>query len=99
MPFLERCMKKEVVEFDENIDLEEEQTITLTGTNHQEIILPYYGAGIGTKDWTKYEIKLPLHPDKTEKIYVGGLLIGKGKMWLDDLKVTIDGKEIQNLNS
>ncbi|MFY7742245.1 MAG: S41 family peptidase [Flavobacterium sp.] len=52
---------------------------------------------IGTKDWTKYEIKLPLHPDKTEKIYVGGLLIGKGKMWLDDLKVTIDGKEIQNL--
>ncbi|GAB4336174.1 MAG: hypothetical protein OHK0038_14360 [Flammeovirgaceae bacterium] len=39
--------------FAENLDLEEEQTITLTGTNHQEIILPYYGAGIGTKDWTK----------------------------------------------
>ena len=39
--------------FAENLDLEEEQTITLTGTNHQEIILPYFGAGVGTKDWTK----------------------------------------------
>jgi DEAD/DEAH box helicase domain-containing protein len=39
--------------FAENLDLEEEQTVILTGTNHQEIILPYYGAGIGTKDWTK----------------------------------------------
>ncbi|WP_164975466.1 S41 family peptidase [Flavobacterium piscinae] len=52
---------------------------------------------VGTTEWTKYEIKLPLYPDKTDKIYVGGLLVGKGKMWLDDLKVTIDGKEIQKI--
>jgi C-terminal processing protease CtpA/Prc len=51
---------------------------------------------VGTTDWTKYEITLPMSPDKTDKIVVGGLLVGKGKMWLDDFKVTIDGKEIQN---
>jgi len=48
----------------------------------------------GTTDWTEYKITLPLNPAKTEQIVVGGLLRGKGKMWLDDLKVTIDGKEL-----
>jgi C-terminal processing protease CtpA/Prc len=52
---------------------------------------------VGTTDWTKYEITLPMNPNKTEKIVIGGLLEGKGKMWIDDLKVTIDGKEIQNV--
>jgi hypothetical protein len=47
-----------------------------------------------TTDWTEYKITLPLNPAKTEQIVVGGLLRGKGKMWLDDLKVTIDGKEL-----
>jgi C-terminal processing protease CtpA/Prc len=52
---------------------------------------------VGTTDWTKYEITLSMKPNKTEKIVIGGLLTGKGKMWIDDLKVTIDGKEIQKL--
>lgn len=52
---------------------------------------------VGTTDWTKYEITLPMKPDKTEHIVIGGILVGKGKMWIDDLKVTIDGKEIQKL--
>ena len=51
----------------------------------------------GTTDWTKYEITLDMNPEKTKQIVVGGLLTGKGKMWIDDLKVTIDGKEIKYL--
>jgi membrane-associated protease RseP (regulator of RpoE activity) len=51
----------------------------------------------GTSDWTKYEITLDMNPDLTEKIIVGGILYGKGKMWMDDLKVTIDGKDVRKL--
>ncbi len=52
----------------------------------------------GTTDWKEYEIILPLNPKKTDKIVVGGLLVGKGKMWLDNLKVSIDGKDLDNKN-
>jgi len=51
----------------------------------------------GTTDWTKYEITLDMNPEKTKQIFIGGLLSGKGKMWIDDLKVSIDGKEIKNI--
>lgn len=51
----------------------------------------------GTTDWTKYEITLDMNPEKTKQIVIGGLLVGKGKMWIDDLKVTIDGKDINDL--
>lgn len=54
-----------------------------------------YDRGIkGTTDWQKYEIALPLNPLNTQKIEIGGLLVGKGKMWLDDLHISIDGKEL-----
>lgn len=48
----------------------------------------------GTTDWEKYEITLKLNPGKTKQIVLGGLLVGKGKMWLDDLQVSIDEKDI-----
>ena len=48
----------------------------------------------GTTDWTKHEITLSMNPSKTKQIVIGGLLVGKGKMWLDNLTVTIDGKDI-----
>ncbi|WP_298652113.1 S41 family peptidase [uncultured Proteiniphilum sp.] len=48
----------------------------------------------GTTDWKRYEITLPMTPAKTERIVVGGLLSGKGKIWLDNLSITIDGKDI-----
>jgi len=51
----------------------------------------------GTTDWTKCEITLDMNPEKTKQIFIGGLLSGKGKMWIDDLKVSIDGKEIKDL--
>lgn len=57
-----------------------------------------YRQGItGTTDWTKYEITLDMNPSKTQHTIVGGILTGKGKMWLDNLSVTIDGKDIQKL--
>ncbi|MCL2063891.1 MAG: S41 family peptidase [Candidatus Cloacimonetes bacterium] len=49
---------------------------------------------IGTTDWTRYEINLNMMPSKTTGIYIGGLLMGKGKMWLNDLRVSIDGKDL-----
>jgi C-terminal processing protease CtpA/Prc len=52
----------------------------------------------GTTDWKEYEVILPLNPKKTDKIVVGGLLVGKGKMWLDNLQVSIDGKDLDNKN-
>ena len=51
----------------------------------------------GTTDWKKYEITLDLNPAKTKQIVFGGLLAGKGKMWIDDFHVTIDGKDINTL--
>lgn len=52
----------------------------------------------GTTDWKEYEIILPLSPEKTDKIVIGGLLVGKGKMWLDNLQVSIDRKDLDNKN-
>ncbi|MHA3047742.1 S41 family peptidase [Riemerella anatipestifer] len=51
----------------------------------------------GTTDWTKYEVTLNMNPQKTKNIVIGGLLVGKGKMWIDDLKITIDGKNLADL--
>ena len=50
----------------------------------------------GTKDWTKYSITLRYH-ENADFIYVGGILLGKGKAWYDKFTVKIDGKEIQKL--
>ena len=51
----------------------------------------------GTTDWTQYEITLVMNPEKTTQIVVGGILSGNGKMWIDNLKVTVDGKDIKEL--
>ncbi len=56
------------------------------------------GNGIkGTTDWTKYEITLDMKPENTQQIVIGGLLVGKGKIWLDNFNVTVDGKVIKEL--
>ena len=52
----------------------------------------------GTSDWKKYEIELDLNPSKAKKIVVGGLLVGKGKIWIDNLQVTIDGKKLEDVS-
>lgn len=49
----------------------------------------------GTKDWSAYSVKLPI-PENAKTIYVGAGLWGQGQMWFDDLKVSIDGRELEN---
>jgi C-terminal processing protease CtpA/Prc len=51
----------------------------------------------GTTDWTKYEITLDMDPENTKQIVFGGVMAGKGKMWIDQFTVTIDGKNIKDL--
>lgn len=50
----------------------------------------------GTNDWKKYEITLNMSPENTQQIVIGALLSGKGKIWVDNLKVSIDGKDIDH---
>ncbi len=53
----------------------------------------------GTNDWKKFEITVDMDPQKTKAIVVGGLLVGKGKMWIDDLSITVDGKDMTTLTA
>ncbi|KQR93810.1 hypothetical protein ASG01_08075 [Chryseobacterium sp. Leaf180] len=50
----------------------------------------------GTTDWKKYEITLKMSPEETTKIVFGALLAGSGTIWVDDMKITVDGKDIEN---
>jgi hypothetical protein len=51
----------------------------------------------GTADWEKYEVTLDLKPSQTRQITAGGLFGDKGKMWIDDLQISIDGKYIEKI--
>ncbi len=51
----------------------------------------------GTTGWKKYEIELDLFPSKAKRIVFGGLLTGKGKMWIDNLEITIDDKRLEDV--
>ena len=50
----------------------------------------------GTRDWKKYTITLD-YPKEAENIYIAGILSGKGEAWFDDFILSIDGKNVQNL--
>jgi len=47
----------------------------------------------GTTEWTEYSIKLPVHPE-ARQLFFGTLLVGTGKLWVDDLQVLVDGKPV-----
>jgi len=47
----------------------------------------------GTSDWTPYTITLP-YPSEGRSMYVGAILNGTGTVWVDDLQVLLDGKDI-----
>ncbi|BAU55611.1 S41 family peptidase [Mucilaginibacter gotjawali] len=53
----------------------------------------------GTTDWNEYSIKLPYDDGIANTINIGGLLVGKGKIWIDNLRLFIDGKPIENATS
>ncbi|MDH5826340.1 S41 family peptidase [Sphingobacterium faecium] len=48
----------------------------------------------GTKDWENFTVSAKLNPDITEGIALGFFLSGEGKIWIDDVTVTVDGKDI-----
>lgn len=50
----------------------------------------------GTNGWAKYSISVP-YSNEASDIYAGVLLAGKGKVWFDDLKLTIDGVDINTI--
>jgi hypothetical protein len=47
----------------------------------------------GTSDWTLYSIVLPL-PKNAKTIFIGPILSGTGKLWIDDIQLLIDGEDI-----
>jgi len=49
----------------------------------------------GTNDWREFSIKLPYNENEAVQILVGGLLIGQGKVWIDELRLFVDGKPLE----
>ncbi len=47
----------------------------------------------GSGYWNYYSVSLPF-PAKAKTIYIGAMLSGTGKVWVDDFQVLIDGKDI-----
>lgn len=50
----------------------------------------------GSSEWKKHTVKIDFK-ENADEIYVAGILVGKGKAWFDNFKVTIDGKPIEFL--
>jgi C-terminal processing protease CtpA/Prc len=48
----------------------------------------------GTTDWKEYTIELDYDGKNAKQIVFGGLIVGKGKLWMDNLHLTIDGVDI-----
>lgn len=51
----------------------------------------------GTTGWSEYEITLPYDPEKATGVAFGALLRGSGKVWVDDIRVLIDGVPVELL--
>ncbi|MCE2594782.1 hypothetical protein K6Y31_08125 [Motilimonas cestriensis] len=49
----------------------------------------------GSQEWQEISVTLPLN-NRTKSIYFGGLVIGTGKAWFDDLKLSIDDEVISS---
>lgn len=47
----------------------------------------------GTTAWTEYRVSLPLD-SKARTIVFGGLLTGTGTVWLDEIRLLVDGKPV-----
>lgn len=51
----------------------------------------------GTADWKAYKITLPYDSKAAKGILLGAIMVGKGKVWFDDLQLFIDGKSIDKV--
>ena len=52
----------------------------------------------GTTEWKEYKITLPITNTNIKNILIGGYLLGKGKLWLDNFKIFIDNQPINHKN-
>jgi hypothetical protein len=50
----------------------------------------------GSTDWTEYSISLPVHPG-AQQLFIGFLVSGTGKAWVDGLKLLVDGKPVSEV--
>lgn len=50
----------------------------------------------GSSDWKQFKVTLP-YPSNARMIYVGGILSGNGKLWVDDFEVLIDNIDINKI--
>jgi C-terminal processing protease CtpA/Prc len=50
----------------------------------------------GTNEWTEYKVSLPIIPEASQ-LYIGAILVGPGALWVDDLRVLVDGKPVADL--
>jgi hypothetical protein len=50
----------------------------------------------GTRDWFMYSTKLPF-PKNAGEIYIGAILTGNGRLWVDEFELLLDGKPIPRL--
>jgi hypothetical protein len=48
----------------------------------------------GTKEWSTYMVKIP-YPTGAKTIFIGAILGGTGRLWVDDFEVLLDGKDIR----
>jgi C-terminal processing protease CtpA/Prc len=48
----------------------------------------------GSRDWEEYTVSLPLAED-AKTIHIGAILQGKGKLWVDNFSLWIDGKDFR----
>ncbi len=48
----------------------------------------------GTNDWKEYTISIDFDEEEAKSVYVGALLVGKGKIWLDNFHLLMDEKDI-----
>ena len=48
----------------------------------------------GTVDWKEYSVELPI-VEGARTIYLGPIISGTGKLWVSDIKIDVDGKDIK----
>lgn len=49
----------------------------------------------GTSDWKEYRVEVPYAEEDAVTINAGALLVGKGKIWVDSLRLYIDDQPIE----
>lgn len=47
----------------------------------------------GTQDWTQFSVKIP-YAENAKTIFIGAILSGTGKLWVDNIQILLDGKDI-----